>query len=267
MKLSVQHTLLSGGTLAERFARAAEYGFDGVELAAWGFSSPIPEHTAEIEEAQRASGLAVSSLCSTASNDFVHPDRAEREKRLAGLVDLLELADRLAAAGVIAVPVRGSVSLPDLSPVADERALTDQLVAAQLKIALERSSGRAAVFLEPLNRYEVRYLRRVSHAAELCRAAGTSRVQIMADFFHMNIEESRIGPSLQEVLEHVGHVHLADSNRLLPGHGHLDFLTPLRVLKKAGYRGWFALECGVPGDATETLPAAVRFIRECWEQA
>ena len=37
--------------------------------------------------------------------------------------------------------------------------------------------------------------------------------------------------------------------------------------KRPAIDGWFALECGVPGDPLQTLPAAVRFLRDCWERA
>jgi len=216
----------------------------------------------------QAGGIVVSSLCTMGSDDFVHPDPAERDKRLSRLVNMLHFADSLGARGVIALPIRQAVSLPDLSPVADERTLTTQLTVALLKTALERTpNARAGIFLEPLNRYEARYLRTVGHAADLCREISSPRVKVMADTYHMNIEEARLDDSLQAIAGYVGHVHLADSNRLLPGNGHTDFIAPFRALRQMGFDGWFALECTVPGNPDETLPAAVRFIRECWERA
>jgi sugar phosphate isomerase/epimerase len=189
-------------------------------------------------------------------------------KRLAGLVQNLRLADELGAQGVIALPIRPPVRLPDLSPVADEDALITQLVISTLTSAIEQTAGaRAAIFLEPLNRYEARYLRTVAHAADLCRAVGHPRAQLMADFFHMSIEEADIGASLAAVSVPLGHIHLADSNRLLPGLGHTDFVEPFRTLRGNGYRGWMALECRVAGDPGEMLPAAVRLLKNCWERA
>ncbi|MCA9907693.1 MAG: sugar phosphate isomerase/epimerase, partial [Anaerolineae bacterium] len=64
MKLAIQHHLLPGKDLSAKFAQAAEYGFQGVELTGWGFDGPMSDHLAAIEQAQRASGLPVSSLCS-----------------------------------------------------------------------------------------------------------------------------------------------------------------------------------------------------------
>ena len=89
----------------------------------------------------------------------------------------------------------------------------------------------------------------------------------MADFFHMNIEEADIAASLVAVAQYLGHVHLADSNRSLPGLGHLDFHRPFCALRESGFDGWLALECSVPGNPSETLLAACRFLGVAWDRA
>lgn len=268
MKLAIQHTLLPGDTLTEKFQHAAGYGFDGIELAAWGFDGPMWEHADVIQRAIQASGMTISSLCTQRTDDLIHPDAAERANRAAGLVQYLRLADGLGAAGVVALPVRKDVRLPDLSPVADEHNLITQLTLAALHDALELTQEmRTSIFLEPLNRYETHYLNTVGHAADLCRQSGDARVQIMADLFHMSIEESGLASSIEAVIDHVGHVHLADSNRLEPGRGHTDFGPVFATLKRAGYFGWLAFECGLSGAADDVLPDCVRRLRADWAQA
>jgi len=191
-EVSVQQTLIPGVDLKERFQRAAEFGFDGVELAVWGFESPIADHFEEIDEAKRASGIAVSSICTSSADDLVHPEAVEREKRLTGLVHYLQIAEALGASGVIALLLCPPVRLPDLSPVGDETSLITRLLLASLQTALDQTAeARAAVFLEPLNRYEARYLRTIGHAAELCETLGSARVRVMAFLPH----EHRGGPS------------------------------------------------------------------------
>lgn len=272
MKLAVQHHLVPGATLSEQFQRAAEFGFDGVELTAWGqpFAGfgAFTDHAGAIDDAVRASGLPVSTLCSMGKDDYIYPDRDERERRIDGLAAALLYADTLGASGVIGLPVRREIPLPDLSPVADVHTLVTQLTLHTLREAISRTPDSAArILLEPLNRYESQYLKTLAHANELCAAAGSERVRIMADLFHMSIEEANIPAALTANAARIGHVHVADSNRLLPGHGHTDFTAAFRPLREAGYDGWFALECGVPGDPLETLPAAVRYVRECWDAA
>jgi sugar phosphate isomerase/epimerase len=40
----------------------------------------------------------------------------------------------------------------------------------------------------------------------------------------------------------LGHVHLADSNRQAPGHGHLDVAAVLRTLREMRYEGYVSFE-------------------------
>lgn len=263
MKLAIQQTLVPGASLNEKFEKAAAYGFDGVELAAWGFSAPAYEFEDEIREAVAESGLPVSSFCTMGGDDFVHPDPAERAKRLDGLVRMLQLADAVGARGVVALPIRPPVHLPDLSPVADERTLITQVAVEMLKAAIDRTQGcEARIFLEPLNRYEAYYLRTVADAVALSEAVEAPRVQAMGDVFHMNIEEADMGAALRAAGGRLGHIHLADSNRIQPGKGHLDFGGVFRALLEIAYDGWMSMECGIEGDPQTALPETVAFLRD-----
>jgi hypothetical protein len=53
MKLSIQHTILPGIDLIERFQAAAEYGFDGIEICfgTWPgtLPGPISDYQAVVE--------------------------------------------------------------------------------------------------------------------------------------------------------------------------------------------------------------------------
>ncbi|MCD6289721.1 MAG: sugar phosphate isomerase/epimerase [Anaerolineae bacterium] len=268
MKLAIQHTMLSGQTLEERFQKAAQYSFAGVELAVGGFSGSIFEHLEEIQSAIRNSGLPVSSICTTRADDLITPDPAERAERKANMIRLLQLAEELGATGVVCVPIRPPSRLPDLSPLGSEDDLIEQLLVITLQeIIAETADLDAAIFLEPLNRYETRFLRTLSHAARIGQKVGHRRVRVLADFFHMNIEETDIPAAIQSVSSRIGHVHLADSNRLLPGYGHIDFNAGLRALKQSGFNGWMTLECGIPGNPDKTLPESIARMRDYWKQA
>ena len=275
MKLSAHQTLLPGADLSERFQRAAECGLDGIELA-FGRTARVYDLHGEIDRAMTASGLPVGSICGTYEGPIIHPDPAQRKSRLADVIRTLEFADAIGARGVILVPVFSptfqpemSPPMPDMSPFADEDTLITQLLLALLAEVMERRvDGKAAIYLEPLNRYEATYLNTVGVAADLCRAADHPRVQLMADLFHMNIEEADIPASLRAVAPHLGHVHLADSQRWLPGHGHTDFVGAFRALREIAYDGWLALECmPTPGDPLGNMRASVAYLRRCWERA
>jgi sugar phosphate isomerase/epimerase len=111
------------------------------------------------------------------------------------------------------------------------------------------------VALEALNRYETHLLRTLADADELRRLIDSPNVRLMADVFHMNIEEDSIPGALRAHAEHIVHVHLADSQRREPGSGHLDFASVFEALAGSDYGGTLAMEF-VP--ATDAALAAGR---------
>jgi sugar phosphate isomerase/epimerase len=95
---------------------------------------------------------------------------------------------------------------------------------------------------EPLNRYETNLFNRQGEAAAWLRTLKTSNVRILADLFHMNIEEEDMAVALREVGPLLGHVHFADSNRRAIGLGHTNVEPALAVLRKTGYTGYLSAE-------------------------
>jgi sugar phosphate isomerase/epimerase len=270
VEIGIQTSLVPGADLNERFANAKRFGFDAVEIPV-GPSFDLSERFDTVRQAMDRSALPVCAICTHSMHDPLQPDPAERERRFSGLAELLRLADELGAAGVVCVPVRRPVTFPQMSD--PERELNALAVAAFGSWASALPAGRAAVFLEPLNRYEATFLRRVGQAVDLATQIGHPRVRALADLFHMNIEEASMSEPIVTAAGQLGHVHIADNNRLQPGAGCLDFGPPFAALKAIGYDGYLSIECtalGGPyasGGPEAILPAAARWLREQWEQA
>lgn len=268
LRLAIQTLLLPGDDLTEKFAAAAHAGFDGVEVAV-GPAFDLASHLYEVHAACEASGLPVCAICTHPIHDPLVPDTAERKKRFAGLTQLVALADELGATGVVSVPLRPPHTFPDLSTEALAALAVDEFGAW----AATLPAGQAAVFLEPLNRYEAFFLNRVGQASDLARRINQPRVKALADLFHMNIEEADLGDPIHQADGQLGHVHIADNNRLEPGAGCLDFATPFAALKAIDYQGFVSIECFSPGgprlsgDPASVLPATARFVRAAWAAA
>jgi sugar phosphate isomerase/epimerase len=108
----------------------------------------------------------------------------------------------------------------------------------------------------------------LSDAVSLLEEGQFSNVQVIADLYHMNIEEARIEDSLRKAGRHLGHVHLADSHRYQPGDGHLDFVSAFQVLREMEYAGDLVFECRVLGTPeAELYRDSARFVKRCLEQA
>ncbi len=73
------------------------------------------------------------------------------------------------------------------------------------------------LLLEPLNRYEDHLLNRLEQALDVVESAKSDSVRLLADAFHMNIEEPDLAAAIRHAGTHIHHVQLADSNRQEPG--------------------------------------------------
>lgn len=273
MRLAIQTLLLPGRDLDEKFTNAARFGFDLVEVAI-GPEFDLAGNLQAIQRASRHSGLPVSDICTHPIHDPFVPDLQERSRRLSVLAELLGMADELGAAGVICVPLRPPHDFPDLSPwLSRYQAIQSLVVAALTEWSSALPPGEAAVFLEPLNRYETGFLNRVEQAVDICWQVSHPRVKVMADFFHMNIEEASFEQPFKLAGELLGLVHIADNNRLQPGLGCIDFRPGFAALKAIGYRGPISIECWSPqgaviaGDPQEALPKTVAYLRSVWDSA
>ena len=132
------------------------------------------------------------------------------------------------------------------------------LLYREIAAITENSSG--LVLIEPLNRYESPYLNTVHDCVELLTAVDHSSTGLLLDYFHMSIEEENLSESTLSAGKWVRHVHLGDSNRLLPGYGHTDFRACFSALKEIGYHGFVSLECAVLKDPYTELTKTSAFL-------
>ncbi len=112
--------------------------------------------------------------------------------------------------------------------------------------------------LEPLNRYESRLINVVGEALTVIEKVGADNLGILFDTFHANIEEISLSAAIRTAGNRLFHVHLADSNRFVPGYGHLDFGEVWDSLGEIGYRGALVLEPLPKPDSGALLAAAVK---------
>lgn len=147
--------------------------------------------------------------------------------------------------------------------VTREQAL-DWLAEEMTAIAGVAAGAGVPVLIEPLNRYETNMLVTLADGLALRQRIGSPQVKLLADLYHMNIEEASMEGALREAGTAVGHVHFADSNRRAAGFGHTDFGSLFDVLFDLGYRGYVSAEV-VPwpdsaGAARQTREEFVRLI-------
>ena len=95
---------------------------------------------------------------------------------------------------------------------------------------------------EPLNRYETNLFNLFEEACRFCKNLNTNGVKVLADLFHMNIEEEDIAATIKPNADMLGHVHFADSNRKPVGYGHTEMKPICDCLKEIDYSGYVSAE-------------------------
>ncbi len=87
------------------------------------------------------------------------------------------------------------------------------------------------------------------------------RVGILADTFHMNIEEPVIAESIKKYSNLIRHFHFADSNRWPPGYGHTDFKKVMDVLKEIDYKDFISFEMLPMPEPDTAARHAISFVK------
>jgi len=238
------------------FAKAAAMGYDGVELAL--------REAGEVDAAclRRLKELRLNCPCistgqvfATLGLYFTAADadrRAEVTRVFEGLIDLA------AGLGAMVNIGRARGFIESGQPPGDARRRFVEIAARLARYA--RPKGVKLV-LEPVNRYEINFINSLAEGAELIEAVGEPNLALMPDVFHMNIEDATIGGELRRFARHVAYVHLADSNRLAPGQGHIDFDDVLGALRQMRYDGWASVEILPRPDPDTAARQAIEFLK------
>ncbi len=219
------------------FSRIRDWGFDGVEL----FLSP--EEPANIPGVKAAlDRLKLGrTTCSVLPRD-ANLVSADSRIRAHSVEFLKTCVDRTAELGA---PLICGPMYAGLGVMTGRRRTQEEWGWAVdgLKTVARHAQARDVVLcLEPLNRFETYFLNTLEDAARLIRDVGAPNVKIHFDTFHSNIEEQHPADALRSVAKELGHVHISENDRGIPGTGHNEWKAILMTLKEIGYDGWLTIE-------------------------
>ena len=243
------------GSWREALRTAADLGYDGVELAV---RDPSQVDAEAVLRTVRDAGLAVPAIGTGQAYlkdglSLSHPDEGIRARAIERLETHIRIATVFGAAVIVGL-LRGRIT--------GDRAATEARLSGALRRILPLAEReKIPVVFEPVNRYETDFLVTMDEVLDLINRLASPALGILADTFHMNIEEASIEGSLRRARPRLRHVHVADSNRHAPGWGHLDFPALVRVLRELGYTGYLSAEILPRPDPVSAARQAIAHLR------
>jgi len=237
-------------------AQLKALGYDGVELFA---RNPRELDLPAIATTIQHHGLVVPEISTgPASEDglsLTDPDPAVRQRARERLRDYVDMASRWGAQMHLG-RIRGSV--PD-GPAAAEA--WKQMKEGFLQTAEYGQNRGVRVLLEPQCRFQGNTLLSVVDGIAFVRELSHPNLGIVADTFHMNIEDVSLPASLVAARPYLWHVHFADSNRRYPGAGHINFREVLEALKLIEYDRFITMEMEQQPDSATAARRAMQTVR------
>ena len=260
------------------FLELKAIGYDGVEI-------PVVHGTrdyyARLATVLDDAGLARTAL--TVMPPGKNPIADDEGERLAGIEHITWAIDCAHALGaeMLVGPIHQTLGVFTGEP-------PSSLEFVRLAAFHRRAGDLAAahgmrIAVEPMNRFECHILNRMDTLARHLEAVGHPAVTGLYDTFHANIEEADPVYALLQNMDHVGHVHISENNRAIPGSGHVPWPSVFRTLKRAKYDGWLTVEAfgravpafaavasvwrDIPEGRTELCRRSYEHIRAGWDAA
>lgn len=224
--------------LESGMAKAAELGFDAIELFT---ASADALDSKELETLLKRYHLKLAAV-GTGAGKVIHgltltdPDPEIRKKAISFISEMIDFGAGFGAPAIVG-SMQGNVR-PE-----GNRNETLSWLAEGLEMLGEKASSKDKFLIyEPLNRYETNLLNTLKAGADFLETLKTTEVKLLADLFHMNIEEADLPESILAQGKHIGHVHFADSNRSPIGFGHTNMEPVARALREINYSGFVSAE-------------------------
>jgi len=235
-KYSATQWIYGNESLEDSIKRLKKYGYQGVELAGEPYTIDI-EETKELLSKYE---LECSSICGifTPERDLSSPNNEIRKKAVEYVKRSVDLAKTLHAATLIVVPT----CVGKLSPETTLEEEWNNAIQSVKEAGLYAKEQGITIAIEALNRYETYLVNNLTLALRFVEEVNVEGVGVMADLFHMSIEERDMRDSIMKISRYLAHVHIADNTREAAGLGQTNFAPVISLLKELGYKGYITME-------------------------
>ncbi len=225
----------------ECLKKTKEAGFDIMEVGAGHLLDMSDGYLKELKAAADDLGMIITSNIGPAKDkDVASADPEVRKNGIRFLSDIMRQMDKVGSKSLVGVTY---TYWPNDFSDLDKPALWARGVESVKKFGKVALDLGIDVCLEVVNRYETVTLNTAEEGIRFCDEVGNPNVKLLLDTFHMNIEEDNIAEAFRKTgRKYIGHIHVGEANRKLPGMGSLPWREIGRALADIGYDGNVVME-------------------------
>jgi hydroxypyruvate isomerase len=223
----------------------AAAGYQGVELTGY-FQKWSAEEQRRVLAMMRTKGVVIDMISGLQAS-FAIPD--ESEDFITKLTAHCQIAKALECPQI---NVKSGKKLDGVDPKVQFAAAIDTLKRAS---DVAEKNGINLV-MEPIDLIEnpTIFLTSVKDGFEIVRAVNRPNVKVLYDFYHEQRGSGNLIEKLEQNIEWVGLVHIADvPGRHDPGTGEINYANIYRALGRLGYSRFIAMEYAPIGDPVASL--------------
>ena len=220
--------------------KVKELGFDILEISAGDLLRMHDSEISVLRDLSKSLDLEIScNIGPPKQYDVASSDPAVRAAGIQFLTDIMKKMDLLDSRTLVGVMY---TYWPNDFTDLDKPALWSRGVESCQVMGKTAQALGINMCLEVVNRFETPVLNTAEEAVRFCHEVGNPNVQILLDTFHMNIEEDNQADAIRTAGTLLGHLHVGEGNRKLPGQGSLPWGEIGQALRDIGYTGGIVME-------------------------
>jgi 5-keto-L-gluconate epimerase len=254
-------TVLDGSDLKANILQAAEWGYDGIELA---LRDPDLLDPVSIKKWCQQAGLEMIGLCTgeiygSDGLGLIDPEPDIMQSAFERMQRVVNLAGEFGMGTMVNIGrVRGKLS----------QAMDYQKAVEVLQRLSDHARGKSVhIVLEPVNHYEVNFIHSTQDGIQIAKDVDRPNFGLMLDTYHMNIEDQDFHASLKQARDYCWHIHVSDNNRKWPGNAHIEFASIVATLASLGYEGYLSAEILPWPDRLTAGVETFRHMKKCLQFA
>lgn len=221
--------------------KVKDLGFDVLEIGCGALKNMTQQQMIDMREEAKALGVKMTAgYGPKACENLASSEEDVQKNAIAFYTDLLkklELMDIHTIGGGIY-----SYWPVDYTKPIDKEGDWARSVENVKKVAKVAKECGVDYCLEVLNRFEGYILNTAAEAVKFVEQVDEPAVKVHLDTFHMNIEEDSMVDAILTVGDKLGHFHVGENNRRVPGKGNMPWAEIGKALNRVGYQGNVVME-------------------------